>query len=181
MGMSEAEQKDLLRKQMKARLKGVTPEQHRDLRVRLRSWLAHESGIWGTFSPIPGEPDLRPLAAELDHMIWVYPRVEGDRIEFRIPQDEDWELGDFGVREPSSQCPRVDLAKIRGLLIPGLAFDRQGYRLGRGKGFYDRCLQGWAGMKVGVGFEMQRVDSLPCEAHDQKVDFVVTEAGLWLP
>ena len=67
------------------------------------------------------------------------------------------------------------------LLLPLNAFDGAGYRLGYGGGFFDRTL---ATLKprpvaVGVGFEINRVDSIEPEAHDERLDWIVTEAGLW--
>jgi 5-formyltetrahydrofolate cyclo-ligase len=63
------------------------------------------------------------------------------------------------------------------ILVPGVAFDRQGNRLGYGKGFYDRVLCGAGGSSISVGvcFELQLVESLPVEDHDQCLDLLVTE------
>ena len=61
------------------------------------------------------------------------------------------------------------------ILVPALAFDRAGYRLGRGGGYYDRLLSGATGMKTGVGYDCQIFDAIPCEPHDIGVDYVVTE------
>ncbi|HEY8393946.1 MAG TPA: 5-formyltetrahydrofolate cyclo-ligase, partial [Thermaerobacter sp.] len=64
-------------------------------------------------------------------------------------------------------------------LIPGLAFDRQGWRLGRGAGYYDRFLAAWRGAwRVGVAPERFVFPRLPRDAHDRRMDWVVTEAGI---
>jgi len=61
------------------------------------------------------------------------------------------------------------------IIVPGLAFDRSGNRLGRGGGFYDAYLRNFHGQKIGICKQMQFVDELPIEEHDIKVDFVITE------
>jgi 5-formyltetrahydrofolate cyclo-ligase len=68
----------------------------------------------------------------------------------------------------------TDLALIDVVLVPGVAFDAQGHRLGRGKGYYDRFLQSVSDIKkIGVCFDFQKVESVPAEAHDVVVDIVV--------
>lgn len=63
-------------------------------------------------------------------------------------------------------------------LVPLLAFDRAGYRLGYGKGYYDRLLSETSGLAVGLAFACQEVAAVPCEAHDRPLDLIVTEAGI---
>lgn len=85
-------------------------------------------------------------------------------------------LGPWGIPEP--ERPRfLEDTEPDCILIPGLAFDRRGYRLGRGGGHYDRLLAGSRGFSVGLGVEAQRVDRLPIEAHDVRLHLVVTEKG----
>jgi 5-formyltetrahydrofolate cyclo-ligase len=86
--------------------------------------------------------------------------------------------GPFGVLEPTPESPVVDLQKVTGLLIPGLAFNKNGTRLGKGLGFYDKSLETFQGLKVGICFDFQLAESsLPHEAHDIQVDWIVTESG----
>jgi 5-formyltetrahydrofolate cyclo-ligase len=80
----------------------------------------------------------------------------------------------FGVREPALEAPALPLKQLDLVLVPGVAFDRFGRRLGRGKGFYDRLLAEVIGVKCGVALDEQVVDSLPFEPHDIAVDFVLT-------
>ena len=65
------------------------------------------------------------------------------------------------------------------LLVPGLAFDRRGGRLGRGGGLYDRYLAGFGGVSIGLCWEGQLVDRVPREPHDEPVDYVVTELSAY--
>lgn len=84
----------------------------------------------------------------------------------------------FGILEPLASAPVVEPAALELVVIPGVGFDQEGYRLGWGGGFYDRYLPGVRGAKVGVAFGVQMVERLPREAHDVRLDGVVTEAGL---
>lgn len=82
--------------------------------------------------------------------------------------------GKFGVREPAPHCAKIPLNSIDLVLVPGLAFDLQGNRLGRGQGFYDRLLSQVSGVKCGVGYDFQLREEVPTEPHDAKVDFIFT-------
>lgn len=69
--------------------------------------------------------------------------------------------------------------KIDLFIIPGVAFDKNGNRLGRGRGFYDKLLAGKNTVKIGLAFEKQIVDTVPRTDHDIQMDFVVTERGVY--
>ena len=127
-------------------------------------------------------PDEPPTAAVLrrwsrDRRV-VVPRVEGDTMQFYDYRPEAMARGAFGIDEPvaadaSHRCPpeAIDL-----LVVPGVAFTRDGARLGRGKGYYDRYLaqSGIHACCVGVCFAHQLVDVLPVEPHDRTMDFDFT-------
>ena len=83
--------------------------------------------------------------------------------------------------QPASER-KVSLNQIDVFLVPGLAFDRRGYRLGRGGGFYDRVLSQSGGIKIGIASSLQlsRQD-IPAEEHDIKMDIVVTESYFFVP
>ena len=85
--------------------------------------------------------------------------------------------GSFGVREPHAvRCPVVSPRNIDVVVVPGLAFGRDGSRLGHGKGFYDAWLRGIpAEKRIGIAFDNQVVSTLPAEAHDSIVSTIVTE------
>lgn len=106
-----------------------------------------------------------------------FPRVCGECLDFvRVRSSSELAPGAFGVLEPtgSTTIPSGDLDLV---LVPGVAFDREGNRLGYGKGFYDRvlCGTGRPALTVGLCFEMQLVDRLPIEDHDESLDLLVTE------
>ena len=82
--------------------------------------------------------------------------------------------GKFGVREPAAHCEVMPLDKFDLVLVPGVAFDLNGSRLGRGFGFYDRLLAEASGIKCGVAYDFQLQELIPSEPHDAKVDFILT-------
>lgn len=88
-------------------------------------------------------------------------------------------VGEKNIREPTSG-EVVPIGEIDLLLVPGVAFDRSGHRLGRGGGFYDRILADPAlrAMRCGVAFECQMVERVPTEQHDQLVQVIVTAGGM---
>ena len=83
-------------------------------------------------------------------------------------------IGKFGVREPAANCAEIPLNQLDLILVPGVAFDWQGHRLGRGLGFYDRILTKASGIKCGVAYDFQLLEIIPTEPHDAKVDFIFT-------
>jgi 5-formyltetrahydrofolate cyclo-ligase len=132
----------------------------------------------------------RPKEANLSALFslplrFCFPRVLSDdgQMEFRwvkaAGKKGELILGPYNIFEPNAKHPLVQRNEIKACFAPLLAFDEKGRRLGNGKGFYDRFLDGFKGLKVGVGFEWQySVTPLPDEAHDQPLDLVVTEHGI---
>jgi len=82
--------------------------------------------------------------------------------------------GKYGILEPSSVI-EVDKELVDLIIVPGVAFDRRGYRIGYGRGYYDKVLKDFNGKTIGLAFSLQIVDSIPAEEHDIKVDRVITE------
>lgn len=88
----------------------------------------------------------------------------------------EFKIGAFSVMEPKTK-ELADIADIDVVLVPGIAFDRSGVRIGFGKGCYDRFLKNAEAVKVGVCYEFQVCDMLDCQVHDIKMDFLITEKG----
>jgi 5-formyltetrahydrofolate cyclo-ligase len=88
--------------------------------------------------------------------------------------------GPFGPREPDPLlCPRVEAAEIECVFVPGVAFDRDGFRLGRGSGFYDRLLGDFPKLpSTGLMYAAQELERVPREPHDQALRALLTEDGL---
>jgi 5-formyltetrahydrofolate cyclo-ligase len=87
---------------------------------------------------------------------------------------KDLKTGQFGIREPVEGRPEIALNRLDFVLVPGIAFDLQGRRLGRGKGYYDRLLAEVRGKTCGVAFDEQIVDEIPVEPHDIHVNCILT-------
>ncbi|MDE7402491.1 MAG: 5-formyltetrahydrofolate cyclo-ligase [Muribaculaceae bacterium] len=104
------------------------------------------------------------------------PRVNGVNLEILPYEESRLELGAFHIEEPSGQ-DTIDVEHIEMIVVPAIAYDRRGNRLGRGKGFYDRLLGDSKAIKVGVGYEFQLVDEVPVEAHDVSMDMVISPSG----
>ena len=80
----------------------------------------------------------------------------------------------FGMLEPAPDLPTVEPATLDVVLVPGVAFDRQGGRMGFGGGFYDGFLPTTNALRVGITYDDCLIDAVPCDAHDQRMDWVFT-------
>ena len=102
------------------------------------------------------------------------PRVEGESIRFyEISSIKYLVKGVFGIMEP---LPNDPMDKIDFLVVPGIAFDKKGYRLGYGKGYYDRYLsEKRPRFSIGIAYNSQLLASLPHCSHDEKLDAIATE------
>jgi 5-formyltetrahydrofolate cyclo-ligase len=136
--------------------------------------------IVGGYHALPEEADPALLLARLVETgcTVAFPRVTGkdQPLEFHhVPDGEVLEPGSFGIPEPLGIWPRAmpDL-----LLVPLLAFDAKGHRLGTGGGFYDRTLAILKVRTVGIAYAGQEISSIPFEAHDRTLDMVLTEQGI---
>ncbi|MEW6522551.1 MAG: 5-formyltetrahydrofolate cyclo-ligase [Bacillota bacterium] len=102
---------------------------------------------------------------------------------FAVLGPEDLAPGAYGIMEPvPGRCPQVPPGEVDLVCVPGVAFTRDGGRLGYGGGYYDRFLGllGPGAVSLGVAFELQLVDELPLDCHDRRVAAVVTEAGVYV-
>lgn len=139
--------------------------------------------FWRTvlfYAPLAGEPDIWPLLPRAvdDGVRVLLPRLDEGRglyeaAEVVSPAD-DLCVGRFGVREPRAHCSAVPLNSIDAVLVPGVAFDLAGHRLGRGAGFYDRMLSETSGERIGIAFDWQISESVPTETHDVYMTRILT-------
>lgn len=174
-----------LRREMRTRLKTLGPDRAEKSQAICAAIAAHPAFTSGhrvaLFSSLPSEPDLASLW-EYGPRKFCYPRVTQEQIEYveiAAPDDLIPAAWNPWVREPAAAAAIIAPAEIELILVPGLAFTSDGWRLGRGGGFYDRFLERLpAGtVKLGVCFDLQIVETLPAEAHDQRLDGIVTESG----
>ena len=132
------------------------------------------------FAPRPDELDVWPVL-ELSLALGVncaLPFFDAEKKSYGARQLQNLAseiiIGKYGVREPATSCPKISLDRFDLILVPGLAFDLGGRRLGRGQGYYDRLLAEASGVKCGVCHNFQLLENIPAEPHDAKVDFILT-------
>ena len=135
--------------------------------------------VVGAYHALPDEADPALLLERLVELGChvAYPRVvgKGAALEFhRVPDGEVLAPGAFGIHEPLDIWPR---AVPQVLLVPLLAFDGHGHRLGYGGGFYDRTIAQLNVPAIGIAYAGQETNTLPAEAHDARLDAVLTEKG----
>jgi 5-formyltetrahydrofolate cyclo-ligase len=104
------------------------------------------------------------------------PSVEGDRITFyELSSNKYLVKGRFGIMEPLPYSP---MAKVDLLVVPCVAFDKKCYRLGYGKGYYDRLLSNKKIFSIGLAYSLQLIENVPHDAHDRQLDAIATEDGI---
>jgi len=84
----------------------------------------------------------------------------------------------FGILEPDADCPLIDGKDVDLVLVPALCYDRRGFRLGMGGGYYDRWLESFSGITVGLCRQELLHNALPTEPHDRPVDIVITPSAV---
>ena len=144
----------------------------RDAVTALTCWKTADTVL--LFAPLPGEPDTFVLPR--DRKRFCYPRYHTDRgYEAALANVPD-ELvpGKFGILEPPPEAREIPARELDLVVVPGMAFDKECYRLGRGRGFYDRWLPALSGLKLGLGFDHQLIDHVPRETRDAQLDAVIT-------
>jgi 5-formyltetrahydrofolate cyclo-ligase len=189
--MEVAGEKAALRKNALAAMRGMSPgsrvEGSAQACARLLErpeWQRAQSILF--YAPLPEELNIWPLleaALSQGKMAGLpcFDPATGGYFARRVCQPErDVLIGQFGIREPSPICPELPLNLLDLVLVPGVAFDEQGYRLGRGKGFYDRLLRNLRGTTCGVAFEQQMTLRVPLEPHDVGLNCILTPAR-WIP
>jgi 5-formyltetrahydrofolate cyclo-ligase len=128
-----------------------------------------------TYLAFRNEPDLSLLFDLLPHVHWAIPRIGKERRLLIHPYDPARLVRHrFGMLEPAADSPLVDPKRLDIVLVPGVAFDQQGGRLGFGGGYYDRFLATTPALRVGVTFDTCLAQDLPCSDHDQRMDWIVT-------
>jgi 5-formyltetrahydrofolate cyclo-ligase len=177
--------KAALRRQIRAALEKISPAvravESIGLCERLKPQLRSARTIL-FYAPLPGEIDVWPLLEESVSAgkTVALPRFDPATQTYRARRVENPAAeivsGKFGVREPAAGCGEIPLEKFDLVLVPGVAFDLSGNRLGRGKGFYDRLLAKISGVKCGVAHDFQLLEKIPAEPHDAKVNFIFTPA-----
>ena len=176
-----------LRQEFSARRAALTAEYRSAADGRIRSGLRE----WSVFAAAPAvaafaafgaEPDILPLVGEKPGFLPRYAAERGAYTLVRVGDlGADLVRGKYGIWEPRPELPELPEARWRELLflVPAVACDLSGVRLGRGGGYYDRILGDPECRAAAVVYECQlSASALPCEAHDRRMDWVVTENGV---
>ncbi len=189
-GLSLIEEKRALRRVMRAARERVTAADRARMGLAAGETLMALPELVGAkiisaYVPTRGELDVSFVVAEraMAGTTVVYPRVEVGRRGLRfhaVVPETPMTIGAFGILEPSADAPEIPAEEIDLIMVPGLAFDATGRRLGYGGGYYDelaaRLRVSGRGFLVGIGYDFQLVDRCPSGEQDVALDGIVTDA-----
>jgi 5-formyltetrahydrofolate cyclo-ligase len=156
-------------------------EESEKLLLKLLSHPKLENGYIAAFYPIGFEPQIVPFLKKLAFEgRLLLPRVQDkQKMEFVLVQNFESELqkGTFGIMEPKSELPAFE-SSPSAFIVPGTVFGKDGSRIGRGAGYYDRYLTSFKGIpRLGVAYSVQIRNSLPQNAMDMRMDEVLWAKG----
>lgn len=180
--------KPFLRKAVQAKIKKLTVTEKKIkstiiYQQIINSQLAAQSQIIGIYWSTPHEVETNPIIFYLlsKGKTVCLPRIDDDnKIEMRQINDKDFVFEHkFNIKQPTISAPLCPLTKIDLMIIPGLAFDQNKHRLGRGQGFYDQLLTKYGKPIIMLAFETQKVPSVPFDSWDIKPLHVYTEAKIY--
>lgn len=126
------------------------------------------------YHALSGEPDLSALGPEF-RLLTTRARVRPERRLTVHKWHSATEISPIGVRQPPPSTPSIPIGQVDAVVLPALAFDRSGFRLGYGGGFYDRFLADFTGPTIGVTHSGLLLERLPHEPHDIPLAWIVTE------
>ncbi len=187
--MSTSNSKDELRRRFLSLRDSINREQRSILSKMIQERLVSldefkRSSIVGCYSAIGSEVDTSIIASHvlMQGKVLAYPRVLSmGKMEFRTIKDPmlDLTLGKYSILEPLESC---DLIEPDLLIVPAVVWDEHGYRIGYGKGYYDRYINSRrssyayiSSIYIGLAYDFQVIDNVPHTIHDAKVDIIVTE------
>ena len=183
--MSAAEEKRRLRREMSPRRSNVDPQVASAAAVSvcerlLNTAALRAAGRIALYAALADELPTHPLFVALREqgIVPLLPRVTPDaRLEFApVASWGDLATGSYGVPEPPAASGGAALHEGDLVMVPGVAFDEAGHRLGRGAGCYDRTFAGTGGpLLVGLAYEFQVLPSIPCDGRDREMDAIFTE------
>lgn len=176
--------KDYLRKEYRQKRKDITDDEKRiksnsAQELFVKSDIYTNSHCLMVYMPLGNETDTELIvqkAFEQGKTV-VIPVTDGTTGEITpviIREDTEYIKGAFNIREPKEKilCPK---ASIETVVVPGIAFDKSGNRMGFGKGCYDMFLEGFRGVKVGFCYDFQIAEELPCTEKDIAMDYIFSD------
>jgi 5-formyltetrahydrofolate cyclo-ligase len=141
----------------------------------------------GAYIPLPDEVDITPLFQTLEKVFYIPAFDETSGLYRMARLTTELRRGKFGIPEPAVPV-FADENELDLIIVPGVAFDRAGRRIGRGGGFYDRLLPQYRAVRAGICFDFQclpvlsdegvEVETVPAEDHDARMDWVVTDTRI---
>ena len=179
--------KDQLRRELRAQRRLIPPEAQemaaRAVHAQLSAFDPYrQARCIMAYMAVRGELSLEYVIRDilLSGRTLILPRCEapGVMTARRIADECDLVLGTYGLMEPDTRCEIVDPKVIDLILVPGVAFDCAGHRLGQGGGYYDRFLKESSALRVGICHEAALVDCVPYEAHDEMMAYIITPGGI---
>lgn len=148
-----------------------------EIQRNLKKALDSKNGTWVAYCNLSDEPEIN-WAVLSEKIQWAFPKLDGESLSF-VKNPEKFIKSKLGFSEPV-MGESTDIKNIQGFVMPGLAFDQYGCRLGRGRAYYDRALNDYRGEKIGVCFGVSFCEKLPCENHDVKCDQIITDKKIYL-
>ena len=183
----QIEKKELRRQLLQIR-RDIPTEQKNSASLSIRSEILKliDSGSFDAvllFSPIRGEPDVALLTEELIkrsiRVAFPISLTEVTQLDFReVYSLDDLKAGAYGISEPDASAPHLGSLKNTLCVVPAIAYDKSGIRLGYGKGYYDRFLSKFKGIKAGLIYSDFVVENIPNGRFDLKSDIIITEKGV---
>ena len=137
----------------------------------LQNLIKNFAGSWGCFQSLNTEPQIE--FKEIKDINWCYPKTSVHQLHF-YSGAKAFENSNLQVLEPIDGT-KIELDHMTGVCVPGLAFHSEGYRLGRGKGFYDQTFAHFLGTKIGLCYDFGVSKEVPFESHDLKMDYIITD------
>ncbi len=180
--------KQALRTKIALLKKGHSPEALKEKSERIKQLLFQTTEFKASntilfYASLSGEVQTKGM---IEHALSIgkrvaLPKISGERMSLhKISTWDELEKNGMGIPEPKANSREIPLKEIDLILLPGIAFDRTGNRLGRGKGYYDRLLSeaDKKVSKIAAAFSFQIVDSVPTATNDRKIHKIITEDGI---
>lgn len=165
-----------MRSSMLEDLKKISSDSVRSKSEKIQNNLVNQlktqSGLWAGFQSLKNEPQVK--WEELSQKIeWCFPVINQNKLTFK-KSVQTFQKSSLGFNQPCDG-EEVELSLLSGVVVPGLAFDSEGHRLGRGRGYYDQTLKNYKGVVVGICFQESLVKEVPHQSHDVKCQYIITD------
>ena len=176
------DKKQFIRKEIAAHKKNTSEEKNIELSQKIcahivQTEMFQKAGCIALYYSMADEVQTSGLIEEwYEKKKIVLPVISGENIHFHTYSGkENLTNSTLSINEPTS-TDVIQPESIDFFIVPGVAFDYAGNRLGRGKGYYDKYLSGISKPIIGICFDFQLIDSIPAEEHDIKMDIIITES-----